>query len=262
MRTTRCIWTFVALAVLVGGAVGLGTGEDAPLVKGEYYLFSLGPSPADPSSLSQALEAEGYTIVEYAEDGSVARTENVPGGQTDSALLQAAHLLVVDGSRFLLRADCEEHEYTVRPAQNGLELVFSPKLDQGLDRVVSVLFELQKLSVIGAEVDLQYRAFEKDALKGPQPPAEVRIESDLYQLTVAEDWFAFAASKGIERAGLRVRVVAELESGVVLQDPFAAYVSSASDSLARLLIPIEQLVLLASTEGVVLVRLPYEPVAP
>jgi len=250
MSTKKGIAASVASALLVGAIVWLVIGEGLPFVASEYYVFSLGPSVVDLETLSTTAESEGFAVVEPAEEGAT----DVPLG--------ADQLLVVDGSRFLLRVADDAYTYTVRQGTDGLELVFSPKADQAMDAVVAVLLDLQSLNAIGGEVDFRYRTYAVDAVKGPEPPADARIESNLYRLTVAEDWHAFAAAKGLTLVGLRVEVVAELAAGVVLQDPFAPYVESASDSLARLLLPIDLLVPLASTGGVERVRAPYEPVAP
>jgi hypothetical protein len=262
MRTRNLMIALVASTLVIGTAAWLGAGEELQFKQTDYYLFTLGGAAVDLASLSDAAEAAGFTVIRYDGGHASARAGGLPATEPVDVLLARDHLLVIDSSRFLLRVVGEAFTYAVRTASNGLELVFSPHADQAMDTVVSVLLDLQQLGAIGDEVDFGFRSFAKDALKGPEPPSGVRIESDLYWLTIAEDWYAFAAVHDLSLVGLRVEVVAELLPGAGLPDAFAAYVVSESESLARLDLPIDQLVALASSEGVDLVRKPYEPVAP
>ena len=259
MRTRTVILALVVTSTLVVAGAWLGSSEDLPFAPTDYYVFSLGPGIADLAALSRAVEAEGYTVVRYGEDGSISASGDATA--TD-ALVTAERLLAIDSGRFLLRVVGESYTYAVRSATAGAELVFSPQTDQAMEAVISILLEIQSLGAIGSEVDFAYRAYARDALKGPEPPVGARIESDLYWLTVAEDWQAFAAARGFTLVGLRVEVIADLLPGATVSDRFAAYVTSESESLARLHIPIDELVPFASSGVVDLVRVPYEPVAP
>jgi len=151
----------------------------------------------------------------------------------------------------------------VRPGDGGYTLIIFPHRDlpQG-ETIFSLLGTLQKLGVIGAEVAMEgFRSFEKDAEKGPEPPAEAAIDSDLYGLTVAADWFSFASSLGLTRVGLRVEVVAEKLPGGAIPEEFQPYIipGSETDQLAKLLLPIHRLVDLARSSFIGYVRPPYQP---
>jgi len=257
MRTLKL--ALIAVSTLVVAGAWLGSGEDLPFAPSDYYVFSLGPAVADLPALAQTAEAEGYTVVRYNEDGSIAPS----GGSTATdALVATDRLLAIDSGRFLLRVVGESFTYAVRSATSGIELVFSPTTAQATESVISILLELQSLGAIGGEIDFAYRAYARDALKGPEPPVGARIESDLYWLTVAEDWQAFAAARGLTLVGLRVEVIAELLPGRAVPERFIPYVTSESESLARFHLPIDELIPLASSGVVDLVRAPYEPVAP
>jgi hypothetical protein len=262
MRPKRLIAVLVASSLLLGTAAWLGTGEEMQFDQTNYYIFALGGAAANLESLSAAVEADGYTVVRYEGEGAVTGVGGLPATEPIDSLLARDRLLVIDSSRFLLRVVGEEHAYAVRSGPNGLELVFSPRTDQAMDAVLLVLLDLQRLGAIGGEVDFAFRSFAKNALKGPVPPAGARIESDLYWLTVAEDWHAFAAVHGLTLVGLRVEAAAELVPGAELDGAFSPYVASQSESVVRLDLPIDLLVSLASSDGVSLVRKPYEPVAP
>ena len=70
------------------------------------------------------------------------------------------------------------------------------------------------------------------------------------------------AAKGLALLGLDIEVVAEKLPGGTLSAALAAYVASESRRVAELILPIEQLMALAQSNAVGVVRLPYVPVAP
>ena len=70
------------------------------------------------------------------------------------------------------------------------------------------------------------------------------------------------AAKGVALFGLDVDVVAEKLPGRALSAALAAYVVSESRQGAELILPIEQLMALAQSNAVGVVRLPYVLVAP
>ncbi len=262
MRTRNLVTVLIVTSVLAGAVVWIGLGESLTFDPSEYYILSIGEVPVDIDGLVQAATTEEYTIIEYDGDTFVARVGDRISTESIETLLSSDRLLIVDADRFLLRTVEESSTYTVRPSATGLKLLFSPAAEQSLDAFADILEKLQEFGIIGSEVQLEFEAYAKDAVKGPAPPAEAMIESDLYWLTVAEDWHAFAASKGLSLVGLRVEVVVEKLPGEEIPAEYADYVSSESESLARLLLPIDRLVELACSENVGLLRQAYEPVAP
>lgn len=262
MRVRNVVVALVVSSILVGAVVWLTAGDTLPFKQTEYYIFPLGGTLIDLESLSASAKADEYTVIRYDGNSVVAYAGESLATEPVDVLLASGRLLIVDAGRFLLRVSGEAVTYAVRPSSVGLELVFSPHEDLSIDAVVAVLQDLQQLGIIGDEVDFGFQSFAKDDLKGPAPPAGARIESDLYWLAVAEDWHAFAAFKSLTLVGLRVEVVAEKLPGSGIPVEYAGYVTSESESLARLLLPIDQLVSLATSGSVGLVRQAYEPVAP
>jgi hypothetical protein len=115
------------------------------------------------------------------------------------------------------------------------------------------------------DVDVDgYRTFARSALKGPAAPQDLAAKLDyaLYGLGVAEDWFAYASQKGLALLGLRIEVVVEKTPGGILPATFSADMISETNTVASLVVPVDQLVSLARSTGVGYVRLPYVPVVP
>lgn len=262
MKRRAYALAFAAVAVLAAAAASSAFAQEAAFTADQYYVFPLQGGTTDLDALSMAVQSQGFSVVRYEDNSAVVYEGSEISTRSVALVLEDPQLLVLDGSRFLLRVRTSEHVYTARPARNGLELVFSPIVDQTLDDLVSVLFSLQSLSVIGSEVDFGYESYAKESLKGPAPPAGLPLDSTLYALTVAEDWFSFAASKGISLVGLRVDVVAEIEAGSLIPAEYFGYVVGESESLVKLLLPIDLLVDLAESPEVTMVRPPYQPVIP
>lgn len=131
------------------------------------------------------------------------------------------------------------------------------------DALTSVIAELQAFGLFVTEFNLlDDSGFPKDALKGPAPPQGARMDSDLYWLTVAEDWFAFAAQKALSLTGLRVEVFAETFPTEQVPAEFGEYVVDETEQGAKLLLPVDRLVALASSDSIGYVRQLYRPAVP
>ena len=252
------------LLLLTLGSLLISGQTTTDFVQTHYYLLSMGQVLVDVDMLVQSLQAQDFTIVTYDGDvASVYRGSELAADVSVQGALADDALLVVDGDRFYLRAAEAEFTYAVRPAGSGYELVVSPSQDiASFDALTSILMSLQEIGVLGNSVDLEYAAFAKNDLKGPAPPEGASIDSNLYRLVVAGDWFAFAAANALALTGLRIDIVAEILPGGSLPDAFSAYVAEQTDQLAELLVPIDALVSLASAESIGYVRPPYQPAAP
>jgi len=228
-----------------------------------YYVFSLGPAAIDVNSLVQTASASAISVAIYTGSAYDLYREGTAIETTLGDLLGDPKTLVVDGARFRLRVAEAAYFYTVRPGETGYDLVISPAIRVPIvDTLQTVLLSLQELGVVGTDLSMSFRSFDKSSIKGPPPPQGAAIDSVLYDLMIAEDWFAEAAVHGITMAGLRVEVVAEKIPGARIPERFAAYVAGETENAAKLLMPIEQLVLLARSEGIGYVRLPYQPAVP
>jgi len=261
----KTIALIASLTVLLMGVsmTSLGSGELSGFVETEYYILSLGGLTVDVASVVDTAQTNGFTVIRY--DGGTATAYRGKTETTEplSELEKSNKLLIVDNERIYLRVKDDAYTYTVRPSASGYELVIDPQQTLPIvETLTSILTALQGMGLVGTEVDLGFHAFSKSDLKGPMPPEGARIDSDLYWLTVAEDWFAFAATKGLSLTGLRVEVVAEKLPGGSIPTEFSAYVLSETETAAKLLLPIDTLVRLAESAGVGLVRPPYRPAAP
>ena len=141
--------------------------------------------------------------------------------------------------------------------------IVDPQQDLPIPVVLDpVLVSLRSMGILGDELSLNIQAYAKDDLKGPPPPTGAAIDSSLYGLLIARDWFGDAAAKGLTLVGLRVEVVAEILPGASLEEAFAPYVVEGSEGLAKLSLPIDLLLALARSSTVGYVRPPYHPSVP
>lgn len=253
---------FVLLAFTLAFPLN-GTDVPTSFAPSHYYILSLGEMSVDLSALIQTTQSAGYSVIQYDDDTATVYRGGEAVDMDVATALADEYLLLVDGSRFYLREIGEAYAFTVRPAEVGYELVINPQQELSInDTLASVLMTLQQIGILGNEVNLEYASFAKADLKGPAAPAGVFIESTLYGLTVAEDWFAYAAVKGFTQVGLRVEIVAEKVPGGVLDAKFVDYVVEETESLAKLLLPIDELLPLARSTSIGYVRMAYQPTVP
>ena len=245
---------FVLLVAVLGLALQ-GTDIPTTFAQSHYYILSLGEVSADLASVVQSAQSEGFALAQF----EVANVDEA----ALAAALDASSALIVDGSRFYLRETLETYTYTVRPSSDGYELVINPSQDVTVNDVLAaVLMDLQAFGILGSEVNLAFSSFAKADLKGPAPPVGVLIESTLYGLVVSEDWFGFAAANGLTQVGLRIEIVAEKIPGGVLASDFSSFVVEESESLVKLLLPIDELLALAESASIGYVRIAYQPAVP
>jgi len=253
---------FVLLALTLAFPLH-GADVSTTFATSHYYILSLGDMSADLPALTQATQSAGYSVVQYDGDTAVIYRGGEAVDVDVATALADEYVLLVDGSRFYLRETGETYTLTVRPAEIGYELVINPQQELSInDTLTSVLMALQQIGILGNEVNLEYVKFAKADLKGPAAPADVFIESTLYGLTVAEDWLAYATAKGLVQVGLRVEIVAEKVPGGVLDAEFVDYVLDETESLVKLLLPIDKLLALAKSTSIGYVRIAYQPAVP
>ena len=254
----------IALAVLLLGSLSAGAADaTTSFLQTHYYLLSLGQVSADVDSVRQAAQSSGFSVIAYDGDSAQTFRGDDPAGATAESVLSDERLLIVDGGRFFLRESGEGFTFSVRPSENGYELVVDPQQDLPMSDVLgAVLVALQSMGILENEVNLNIQAHAKNDPKGPPPPAGVAIESTLYSLVIARDWFDFAATKALTLVGLRVEIVAEILPGASLVEPFASYVVEEVEGLTKLSLPIDLLLALARSSAVSYVRVPYHPSVP
>jgi len=248
------------LLIAVVGAVPSLCSE-SELLKSHYYLLLIGEMDVPLESLIQSAKERELAIIVLSDEQVASYRGSDLTDEGEEILLDADALLYVDKSRFLLRIKGADLDYVVRPAEVGYTLLLSPHRDlpQG-DTLLAVLSELQQIGIVGGDIQMEWEgALPKETDKSPQPPDGVAIDSDLYALATAEDWFATAASQGLSRVGLSVEVVAEKLPGAAIPEAFQGAVVSETEELVKLLVPIHLLVELARAETINYVRPPYQP---
>lgn len=243
-----------------------GVAETLQFVPSNYYIVPLGEIDTDIQTLTQTALDRGLSVVVYNGNSAAVYEDGVSSDRTPEAAYETLELLVVDAGRFYLRLATQSASYAVRPAEDGYEIVLSPSEELGVGTALaSILIDLQDLGALGINVSLdlsQIVSFARSDLKGPPPPAGVGIESTLYSLVIAEDWFAHAATHGLALTGLRVAVVAERLPGAALAESFQAFIDNETEQLSSLSLPIDLLLPLAQSLGVGYVRPPYRPAIP
>jgi hypothetical protein len=260
---TGAVRCAVVVAVVVGCAVG-GLGEGSLLLPSLYYLFPAEGLQANVQTLSQTAQSAGYAVVLFSDGNATTFRGADPTNQSVPSLLAESHVLAVDGDHFVLHSEVAGVAYSLRSVAGGAELVISPTQEIPVIEALAAVFdELQVLGILELAIDLEsVQSFSAGSPKGPAVPTGVALDSVLYNLVVAEDWFAYADAKGIVLSGLRIEVVAEKVAGVAFPEAFVPYIVSETDRLAKLVLPLDQLVPLAKEGGVGYVRLPLQPVAP
>ena len=247
------------LLILLGVAVGAGA-EEALFSPGNYYLISIGAVSSEVASVIQTGQEKGFTVITLGASGLSTYRGSEQTQESESDLVGAPSLLYMDGERFLLRVQGDEFDYEVRPGEKGYDLVLVPHQDMtASDLVTDVLVPLQQMGIVGEEVDMEYEAFILNPEKSEAPPAGVAIDSDLYNLMIAPDWLTATEKLNLARTGLRVSAIAEKVPTGVVPEQFAPYVVSETDTLAKLLLPIEDLLTLASDSAIGYLRPPYQP---
>jgi hypothetical protein len=228
-----------------------------------YHVLSLGNITVDVFALMDAAQTAGRSVIWYQDDTATVFKGSEQADVDVSTALQDESVLLIDGAQFMFRQSEESYTFTIRPSEAGYELVVNPSVTLLItDTLTSILTTLQELGIPGAEVNLGFTSYAKADLKGPASPAGILIESTLYGLVVADDWFTYASMKGLNQVGLRVEVVAEKLPGGVLDAAFSGYVLEETTSLVKLLCPISELVTLAKDSAIGYVRTAYQPSIP
>lgn len=231
--------TLIVLATCVFAGVGLAQG---------WYLWG---ELTLPSGAVEALPAKaqklGLPLAQATAEGL-----KFVGTSDEATLLQKGSFLFLDGPFFLLGVDLPGEKAFLRGGPTQAELIVWPSDTPG----TLLLDWALKLGLLpqGCAVGLVVKEI---PLKLPRAPEGVRLDSVLWALVVHPDWIGFARDYGIERQGLRVRVVAEVRGPLGAQ--FEPYVASSGAQLVELAIPIPLLPELGRAPQVKLVRLPYVP---
>ncbi len=258
----------VALLMLVAAAIGalpvVAVCVPTMFVPDEYYVIPVGETEISTAASIESAKRLDYAIVIQASEGPSTWRGSTRTEEEESLLLQEPALLYVDGENLLVRVQTASYGFVLRPSEGGYELVVTPaeEVNAG-STLVEILLALSEIGIAPGSISLddavQYSVTD---LKGPPPPEGAALESSLYQLVIAADWFAAASTSGMQRTGLRVSVIAERLTGEEIPESYRVFVVEETDQLVELLLPIQHLVPLARSASVTYVRIPYQPVVP
>ncbi len=258
----------VALLILVAAAVGalpvVAVCVPTVFAPDDYYVIPVGEIEIATAASIESAKQRDYAIVIQEAEGPATWRGATRTEEEESLFLQEPALMYVDGESLLVRVQTASYGFVLRPSEEGYELVVTPSetVEAG-NTLVEILLELSEIGIAPGSISLsdavQYSVTD---LKGPPPPEGAALESSLYQLVIAADWFATASASGIQRTGLRVSVIAERVIGEAIPESYRVFVVEETEQLAELLLPIQHLVPLARSASVTYVRMPYQPIVP
>ncbi len=262
------VLVLVPLAFLIAFSLGIFRAEEPILLAGKFYRVALPTIESDFEKIIESAKRAGFSV-------RIARGTTVTyflGTQpcldctpeNERQRLRFPHLFV-DGELLWLRDGGLLAKYNLRPAQTGsYELIIAPTTTVSASAILDEIGRrLVQLAVVSDPV-LPLTIEELTVVPGvkpPKPPEGVHLDSVLYALMLMPDWYEFAPQQRLELWGLRVRVIVELVSPQAQLAPTHNIIIEARSpsGLMRVLVPIHQLVILASDPAVKLVRPPAQP---
>jgi hypothetical protein len=259
---TRGIHAALVVTLMLTGILFIsGVAQDEMFLDTHYYRIPMGTVALDIPTLIDAAQASGYAVFVRSAEESQGYRGDTEVEADEAELLAERPLLYVDRGLALVALTGTDYDLTLRPAADGYELILSPHRPIPVGTTFgSALTQLFALGIVGSSVGVEGPdAFEKTPMKGPRPPEGVPLDSELYGLVVAEDWFDYASSRQLIRVGLRVEVIAEKLPDAIIPADFQGFLVEETEQLARFLVPIHELVDLASSGAFRLVRTAYEP---
>lgn len=168
--------------------------------------------------------------------------------------------LYLDDGLFLVRLDEPRYRLNIRPSAEQLgmyEVIVGPKAElKRTDAEQEALGWLQRLG-IAQTASLSFA--ELVPQEKPQPPEGLRLDSPLYALALAPDWHDYARVRGLSLFGMRIRVIVKLASPSIVPQGYHLIEEARSKNLMRVLVPVSELIRLASDPAARFVRLPYTP---
>jgi len=243
--------------ILVGGIGGVA-------LSGTSFYKAMFPLP-QPDISTIAARAQGLGFWIRVEQGTKvkylhgAKLCSVCAPENEEVFFGFPQLYLDDGL-FLVRLDEPRYRLDIRPSaeEAGMyELIVGPKAKlQRTQMEQEALRWLQRLGIVQT-ASLSFA--ELVPQEKPRPPEGVRLDSPLYALALAPDWHDYARARGIALFGLRIRVIVELASPDVALQGYHLIEEARSQHLMRVLVPVSELIRLASDPAARFVRLPYTP---
>ena len=235
-----------ALVVMLTFGVGAGVLAETP-----RYLWAEIAVPAGAvAKLSDRADELGVATAVLSEGAWV-----IGGELTEDEFRAGGTYLYLDGDLFLLGVETPIERVVLRGNATNAELIVWAA--DGLVPPSEAFFDLARALGFLAEGTTISLVVKELPLKLPRVPEGMNLDSTLWALVGHPDWFGAARDFGLERVGLRVRVVAEATGA--LDENLEPYVLSSSGSLVNLLIPIALLPELGQDPAVKTVRPPFTP---
>lgn len=235
-----------ALVLVLTVAFGSGVLAETP----RYLWAEIAVPEGAVEGLADRAEALGVSTAAWSE-GVLVMDEDL----SEEELRGGGTYLYLDGDLFLLGVETPLERVILRGDPTEAELIVWAT--DGLVPPSEAFFDLARelgLLAEGCTVSLSVKEL---PLKLPRVPEGMKLDPTLWALTSHPDWFGAARDFGLERVGLRVRVVAEATGA--LAESLEPYVLSSSGSLMDLLIPIALLPELGQDPAVNSVRPPFTP---
>lgn len=237
------------VAGVIALVFGMGAGVLAATPR---YLWAPVAVPKEAvAGLAARAEELGLPIAVWGKEGL-----RFVGAGSEADLLGRGVYLYLDGPFFLITAQSATEQTTLRGRGGSAELIVWTGTDV-ISPPAELFFDLLRalgLLPPAVTITLELKTL---PLKLPRAPEGVKLDPILWALVGHPDWSAAARDFGLERVGLRVRVVAEARG--VLGETLEPYVLSSTGSLMDLLIPIPLLPELGRDPAVKIVRPPYVP---
>lgn len=236
----------VALVVALTLGVGAGFGAETP----RYLWAEITVPQGSVAGLADRAEQLGVARAVWS-DGVLVIDEDL----TEDAFRAGGTYLYLDGDLFLLGVETPSERVALRGSAAKAELVVWAT--DGLVPPSEAFFDLARelgLLAEGCTISLSVKEL---PLKLPRVPEGMNLDPTLWALVGHPDWFGAARDFGLERVGLRVRVVAEATG--TLGEVLEPYVLNSSGSRMDLLIPIALLPDLGRDPAVKSVRPPFTP---
>ena len=216
------------------------------------YLYGEVATPAGAvDELAARAEDLGIPTAIFTADGLVVR-----GADDEEGLLAGGVYLYLDGDHFLVGMEEGIERAILRGDRDHAELIVWTGGDVVVPPGEAFVSLLQELGLLERGCSVTLTVVEL-FLKLPRVPEGVNLDPTLWALVQHPDWFGATRDYGLERVGLRVRVVAEA-SGALAED-LEPYVLSSTGTLMDLLIPIALLPELGRDPAVRVVRPPFIP---
>jgi len=236
-------------AAVIAFVLGFGLGG---LAETPSYLWGEVDVPEGAvAGLATRAEELGLACAVWTEEGL-----RFVGAGDEAELRASGAYLYLDGPAFLVAVETPTERAVLRGRGSSAELIVWTGTDVISPPGASFFDLLRALGLLG-EGWMVTLTVKTVPLKLPRVPEGVRLDPVLWALAGHPDWFGAARDYGLERVGLRVRVVAEASGA--LAEGLEPYVLSSTETLMDLLIPIPLLVDLARDPAVRYVRPPLTP---